>query len=172
MSRNVILYIATSLDGYIADKNGDVDWLHQFEGGSDFGYYDFYETIDTTVMGRKTYEHVLELVDEFPYKDKTNYVFSKTQHEGNAHVQLTKESPETFIRELKQQIGKDIWIVGGASLLKEFIAKDLIDEFKIFTMPILLGEGIPLFEAPLEEKKFSLREVKQHDDVVELIYHR
>ncbi|GGD14319.1 dihydrofolate reductase family protein [Pontibacillus salipaludis] len=172
MSRNVILYIATSFDGYIADQNGGVDWLHQFEGGSDFGYYEFMETIDTILMGRKTYEHVLQLADEFPYADKTNYVFSSTLTGENKHVQFTKEAPEAFIERVKKQSGKDIWIVGGASLLKDFIARDLIDEFKIFTMPIILGDGVPLFEKPLEEKKLSLKEVKQHGDVVELTYHK
>ncbi|KGP91782.1 hypothetical protein N780_15485 [Pontibacillus chungwhensis BH030062] len=170
MSRNVILYIATSLDGYIADQNGGVDWLHQFEGYHDFGYHEFMETIDTTLMGRRTYEHVLQLADEFPYRDKTNYVFSTTQTGSNEHVQFTKEAPEAFIESLKKQRGKDIWIVGGASLLKDFIALDLIDEFKIFTMPVLLGDGIPLFERPLEEKKLSLKEVKQYGDVIESTY--
>lgn len=78
MNRKTILYIAASVDGFIAREDGSIDWLDDFEGEGDNGYGDFYQTIDTVILGRSTYEHIKVLTADFPYKDKTCYVLTKT----------------------------------------------------------------------------------------------
>ena len=109
--RKLKLYIATSLDGYIAGPNGEIDWL-DIGGDADHGYQEFYASIDTTLMGNSTYP--LTLTVEFPYPDKTNYFFTKgTPPQDTAHVQFVSGDIAAFVRSLKEQPGKDIWLVGG-----------------------------------------------------------
>lgn len=90
MKRQVVLYIAVSLDGYIARENGEIDWLYDVEGEGDNGYSEFYQTIDTVLMGNKTYEHTFELADQFPYPDKGCYVFSRSERQPSPHVTFVK----------------------------------------------------------------------------------
>lgn len=143
--RKVILYIASSLDGYIARKNGDVDWLSIVEAESeDYGYKAFYQTIDTVLLGRKTYEQVLTFGD-FPYRQKACYVFSSTSQSNTDDVQFINSDIVSFVNDLKKREGKDIWLVGGSELTKTFMTHDLIDEYIISIIPMILGEGIPLF---------------------------
>ncbi|WP_088835408.1 dihydrofolate reductase family protein, partial [Paenibacillus tyrfis] len=153
MKRPLVLYIATSLDGYIARENGEIDWLDEAEGEGDSGYSEFYETIDTVLMGNKTYEHTFELADQFPYPDKKCYVFSRSERQPNPHVTyITGDIPE-FIEKLKEQDGSKIWIVGGAEILDVLLKSNLVDEFIITMMPTILGKGIPLFKKDNPELK-------------------
>jgi len=152
MNRKVVLFIAISLDGYIARHNGEVNWLYTIEGEGDNGYQVFYDTVDTVLMGRKTYDEALTLAEEFPYSDKTCYVFSRSEQQPNSHVTFVQEDIVTFVKELKEQPGDSIWMVGGADALDGMIKNQLVDEFIITIAPVLLGEGIPLFkEQPLEQ---------------------
>lgn len=145
--RSTILYIAISLDGYIADKNGGVTWLEDIPNPekSDYGYAEFYDGIDTTIMGNKTYQQVLGFGVEFPYKDKTNFVVTRDQSlTKDENVQYVSGNISDFVKGLKRKPGKNIWCVGGASLNSILFNNKLIDEIQIFIMPILLGDGIPL----------------------------
>ncbi|MET3939205.1 dihydrofolate reductase [Paenibacillus sp. PvP094] len=146
MSNKVVLYIAMSLDGYIARKDGSVDWLFDVEGdGGDNGYAAFHQTIGTVVMGRTTYEDVLKLSEEFPYADRPTYVLSRSEQPPAPHVQFTTEPVETLIPHLKQASDDDLWIVGGGQLVQAVLEKQLLDEIEVAVIPKILGEGIPLF---------------------------
>ena len=146
MSNKVVLYIAMSLDGYIARKDGSVDWLFDVEGdGGDNGYAAFYQTIGTVVMGRTTYEDVLKLSEEFPYADRPTYVLSRSEQPPAPHVQFTTEPVEILIPRLKQASDDDLWIVGGGQLVQAVLEKQLLDEIEVAVIPKILGGGIPLF---------------------------
>ncbi|MDU5145879.1 MAG: dihydrofolate reductase family protein [Paenibacillus dendritiformis] len=170
MKRPVVLYIATSLDGYIARENGAIDWLYEVEGEGDGGYGEFYNTIDTVLMGNKTYEHTFELADHFPYPDKECYVFSRSGKEPSPHVAFVTEDVPGFIEKLKKREGSKIWIVGGAEILDVLMKRKLVDEFIITMMPTLLGEGIPLFKPGNPELKLVLAGTKRFGQMVQLHY--
>lgn len=141
-----ILYIAMSLDGYIARLDGSVDWLFDVEGdGGDNGYAAFYQTIGSVVMGRSTYEEVLALSEEFLYADRPAYVISRSEHPPAPHVQFTTEHVETLIPRLKETSEGDVWIVGGGLLVQSVMETKLLDEIEVAVIPKVLGEGIPLF---------------------------
>lgn len=158
--RKIVLYIAASLDGYIARPDGSIDWLEDKDyaiAGEDFGYSDFFQTIDTTLMGHSTYKVVLGFDMPFPYSDKSNYVFSRsTKHSDTAHVRFISTDAVGFVQELKQQPGKTIWLIGGGELNTLLLNHRLIDEIILTYIPILLGEGIPLFAAGAQERKMTL----------------
>ncbi|MDD4121179.1 MAG: dihydrofolate reductase family protein [Clostridia bacterium] len=157
MSRKVILYIAMSLDGYIARINGDIDWLDGdgSEPNADFGYDEFYNSIDTVIMGRKTYDQVLTF-GKYPYKGTRGYVFTSEKRNRNEDVIFTDENAGPLITKLRKEKGKDIWLIGGAEIIDTFIKKGLIDEYFITVIPCILGEGIPLFKAGRPELKLKL----------------
>lgn len=140
--RKIILYIASSLDGYIARKNGDVDWLFT---DADYGYAEFLASIDAILMGHNTYRQVLTF-GEFPYKDKLNYVFTRQSGLHNdENVEYVSGNIEAFIRNLKAQKGGNIWLIGGSQVIDVILRANLVDEIILSIHPIILGSGIPLF---------------------------
>ena len=168
--RKVVLYIASSLDGYIARNDGSIDWLGG-EGNdldSDYGYSEFYENIDTVIMGRKTYEQVVNELSPkvWPYEGKESYVITRKIFKSNNDIKFVNSNVNELIIELKKKGGKDIWIVGGSLLIDSLIRDGLIDEYIIFTMPIILGDGIPLFLKSSNEIKLSLKDSNNFDGVV------
>ncbi|MBD7915701.1 dihydrofolate reductase [Clostridium sp. Sa3CUN1] len=171
MNRKVILYIAVSLDNYIARENGDVDWL--IGDGSnpnmDNGYEDFYKTIDVVILGKSTYDQVIGW-GEYPYKNCESYVYTRKEIKDNEYIKFINEDPRNLISKLKEKPGKDIWIVGGADIVDLFLKQDLIDEFIIATIPTILGSGIPLFKDSNMEIKLSLKESKIFDGIVQNHY--
>lgn len=171
MSRNIILYIAISLDGYIAKKNGAVDWLI---GNVDNGYDDFYNTIDTVVMGRTTYEQVINELspDIWVYEGKKCYVATRKKYESDKRAEFISDDIVEFIKNVKMQDGKDIWLIGGGKLVDQFIKQNLIDKYIVTIIPTILGDGIPLFLKDNPEIKLKLVETKEIDGMVELSYIR
>ena len=142
--RELKLYIAASLDGYIAGPNGEIDWL-EGAGELDYGYGEFYESIDTTLMGRATYQVTLS-VPEFPYPDKTNYVLTRSAPPPDTgHVRFVSGDIAGFARSLKDQAGESIWLVGGGQVNTIMLNAGLIDEIILTSFPVVLGDGIPLF---------------------------
>lgn len=138
------LYIAASLDGYIAGHEGEIDWLDA-GGDLDYGYQEFYESVDTTLMGNSTYPLTLT-VDEFPYKKKTNYVFTRgTPPADTEYVRFVSGDISAFVRSLKEAPGEDIWLVGGGQINTVMLNDGLIDEIILTVFPLVLGKGIPLF---------------------------
>ena len=133
--RNVKLFIATTLDGYIAGPNGEIDWL-KIGGDLDYGYQEFYASIDTTLMGHSTYRLTLA-VPEFPYPDKTNYVFTRgTPPPDTPHVRFVTGDIAGFVRSLKQESGSDIWLVGGGQVNTVLLRRDLIDEMVLMSRAV------------------------------------
>tara|TARA_Y100001972_G_C7665965_1_gene336719 strand:- start:4698 stop:5225 length:528 start_codon:yes stop_codon:yes gene_type:complete len=158
--RKLVLYIATSIDGYIARPNGKVDWLEYPDfmiEGEDFGYKKFIDTIDTTIMGGDTYKEVLGFGIPWPYGDKKNYVFTRSNYPAMETVTFVGENIGQFVKDLKAQPGKDIWLIGGGKINSIMIAEDLLDEMIISVMPITIGEGIPMFSKVKHEQKFKLK---------------
>ena len=147
-NRNSV-FIATSLDGFIADRDGGLNWLHSIANpeGDDMGYSNFMATIDALVMGRITYETVSGFDMDWPYQ-KPVYVLSNTldeipaKHKGKAH--LIKGTLNKILADLGDQGFINLYIDGGTTI-QNFLREDLIDEMIITTIPILLGRGISLF---------------------------
>jgi len=172
--RKIILYIAISLDGKIADKNGGVEWLDSIPNPdtSDYGYSEFIESIDTTIMGNATYRQVLGFGIGNPYPGKKNYVITRDKSLiKDDYVEYISENIPEFIQQLKTQPGKDIWCVGGGEINGLFFNNHLLDEIRIFIMPIILGEGLPLAAGLENFEDLILIDQKKHSSgVVELIY--
>jgi dihydrofolate reductase len=141
--RKVVLFIATSLDGFIAGKDGNIDWLYT---DGDFGYSEFYKSIDTTLMGHNTYKDILQF-GSFPYPDKRNFVFTRKEREPDQNpVAFITGGVANFVRELKSEKGKNIWLVGGGQINSILLNNNLIDQMIISIHPKVLGDGIPLFK--------------------------
>lgn len=174
MSRKLILYIATSVDGYIAQPNDDLSFLSMVEQeGEDYGYNEFIKTIDTVILGRKTYEKVLSMGVGFPHTDKSTYVITRTPRAETGSVKFFTGNLETLINELKSQNGKNIFCDGGAEVVNELMKKNLIDEFVISIIPVYVGNGIRLFNDGRPELKLELVSSKQFEKgLVQLHYKR
>ena len=176
MKRDIVLYIGVSLDGYIARENGDVDWLGGHGEGTeaDNGYDEFYETIDTVVMGKTTYNQIINELskDVWVYKGKKCYVATSEKCDKNENVEFISGDIAKFVTDLKGQEGKDIWLVGGSKLVDDFIKNNLIDKYVISIIPRILGSGIPLFLDKNPEIRLKLISTKTVDGIVELTYIR
>lgn len=155
--RKLKLYVATSIDGKIAGPNEELDWLPEPEDkNEDFGYYAFYNTIDTTIMGYKTYK-IGNSFGDWPYKDKTSFVFSRNADKPIiSKATLITQNPVEFVSTLKQQKGGDIWLVGGGEIVKLLHNAGLIDEYIITLIPVILGEGIELFPSITQKQELVL----------------
>ncbi len=171
--RRIKLYIASSLDSFIAGENGNIDWLFS---DADYGYTEFYNSIDTIFVGRKTYEQSLAF-EEYPYKGKKVYVFThnaKKQSDKKASdVEYFDKDILDFVRRLIQQpvSNRDIWLLGGGEIVSLFLNADLIDEIILSVHPIILGKGIPLFNKIKKLKKLKLiKSIPFESGLVQLHY--
>jgi dihydrofolate reductase len=162
--RKLKLYIAGSMDGFIAGPNGEIDWLDAPDveinsttgtgPGEDYGYGEFLASIDTTLMGMETYRVVLT-ADEFPYQDKTNYVFTRSERGEEPYVQFVNEDVAGFTRSLLGESGGDVWLIGGGQINTIMLNEDLIGEVILTSFPIVLGTGIPLFGPGANRRGFQ-----------------
>lgn len=160
--RKVILYIATSLDGYIAKPNDDLDFLSIVQQeGEDYGYTDFIKSVDTVILGRKTYDWVMTQVSEFPHADKNTYVITRTPKPSIGKTNFYTGKLNELINRLKAESGENIFIDGGAEIVNELLKDNLIDEFIISVIPILVGNGTKLFKDGRPEQKLELLSTKQ-----------
>jgi dihydrofolate reductase len=159
--RNIVLGLGISLDGYIARPNGAVDFLFM---PKDYSMAPFFATIDTALMGRKTLDVVIEMSGgSLPKSHLVTYVFSRSHAPGApAGYTFVNESPASFVKQLRKHPGKDIWLMGGGELAREFLKEDLVDEIHLGVMPTLLGEGISLFPSGFPQRNFSLIENKTY----------
>jgi dihydrofolate reductase len=150
--RKTILLIASSLDGYIAKNNGSIDWLPV---NCSSGYNDFYKSIDTVIMGKKTYDQVLTF-GAYPYKDKKSYVLTRNDTQSNdENIQLVN-NVEKLIKNLLTSTGSNIWLIGGAEIITTFMNLGFIDEIIISIIHVVLGSGISLFTNIQKETKLQL----------------
>jgi len=147
MTVKISVYIAVSLDGFIARKNGDLDWLPAGEeGGEDFGYGEFMSTVDYIVMGRNTFEKVLTF-GGWHYDKKVIVLTSRDltiPSELADKAEVLHLSPRELIHEMERRGAKNTYLDGGVTI-QRFLRESLVDEMTITTIPILLGEGLPLF---------------------------
>jgi dihydrofolate reductase len=145
--RKVIVYIATSADGFIARPDGDIGWLNRPRVAGNYGMNDFYRSIDTVLMGRKTHDVGMKL-GQASYTGKKNYIFSRTRRQSaGLDVEFIAQEAGEFAKDLRRSPGKDIWLVGGGELIASLLECGQVDEFIIHVIPILIGEGIPLIAA-------------------------
>lgn len=173
--RKVKLYIASSLDGYIARLNGNLDWLtgHYNPQELDYGYEEFYETIETIIMGRETYQTIIDMGGEWAYREKLCYIATRQKSIKSTKESLlfTTEKMESLISSLRVQEGKDIWLVGGGRLISTFLEYNLIDTMIITYIPTMLGRGIPLFPNQPTESKWRVVKCETFDNgVIQIEY--
>ena len=162
--RKLILYIASSLDGYIAKPNDDIGFLSIVEQkGEDYGYVDFIKTVDTVIVGRKTYDKVISMGYEYPHTDKDTYIITRTPRPNIGSVKFYTDDLKSLVDKLKSEKGKNIYCDGGAEIANELIKNDLVDEYIISVIPILLGDGIRLFKDGRPEQTLELVSVKSFD---------
>lgn len=155
--RKVNLYIAMSLDGYIATADDNIDFLTMVESsGEDYGHKAFMDTVDTVIWGRKTYDKVLTLGDNLLYPDKKIYVMSR-QRKGDKQNIRYRDDVVSLIHELKLQEGKDIYCDGGAEIVDELLKYQLIDRIIVSIIPHLLGSGKSLFKNGRLEQKLKFK---------------
>lgn len=169
----VVLFIAMSLDGYIADEHGSIDFLSKITPIEDDNTYeDFYKDVEAVVMGRTTYDQITtELaVNNYPYHNVDSYVLSSKVSHNSDHIFFINEAVDVLISKLKEKYTKTIWIVGGSSIIKALIEHGLIDEYQITIIPYLLGNGIPLFKDSDFKHKLSLKSSHVKNEMVYLTY--
>jgi len=166
--RRVLYSLACSLDGYIARLDHSVDWLFEDQ---DYGLKEFYATVDTALIGRKTHDFMVKH-GQHTMPGLANYVFSRNESPAQyKDVHWVREEPLSLVSRLKAAQGKDIWLVGGSNLAQAFFESRLIDEVALTIMPILLGDGIPLFPRLLSEMPLKLTMHKAYaSGVVQLTY--
>jgi dihydrofolate reductase len=172
--RKVIVHIATSADGYIARPDGDIEWLTSRPAPKGFyGIDAFMKTIDTTVFGRKTYEAGLSMGATFDSKKSRTIVFSRQAPPADAPsgVEFVSDAIGPFMSRLREQPGKDIWLMGGGELIASFLDERAIDEFVISVVPIFIGDGIPLIARRHRTVPLDLLSTECFDDgLVQLRY--
>ncbi|MDO8553813.1 MAG: dihydrofolate reductase family protein [Candidatus Micrarchaeota archaeon] len=139
--RKIILFIASSLDGFITGENGELDWLFTDQ---DYGYTKFLSSTDCALMGRKTYETAIKLGDS-PKEGRKWYVFTHSSEQNKENITFISDLVP-FTKKLRQQKGKNIWLIGGSEAISILMNAGLVDEIIISIHPILLGKGIPLFK--------------------------
>jgi len=175
--RKIKLYIAASMDGYIADPDGGLDWLsgYPITPELNYGYDEFFNSVDSVIMGGRTYRDILNMDVIYPYKDKTSYIITrnKDSHTSLNNVQFLSDNIIETISSLKEQQGKDIWLVGGGEIISILLDNNLVDEMTITHIPKILGDGISLFpKMKVESNWKSLNSQSYSNGVLSIEYQR
>lgn len=161
------LFIACSLDGFIARENGELDWLHELEQDNeeqknqelqDGGYSKFLEDIDHIILGRKTYEKILSFDIKWPYDDYQVHVVTSNPNYSlkTANTRLISDLNSSSLATIQQESEKNIWLMGGGQLVAAFLALNAIDQMTLTFISLILGKGIPLFPKGSASIQFSL----------------
>ena len=154
--RSVVLSCGISLDGYIARPDGAVDFLFM---PKDFSMAEFMASIDAAIMGRKTLDVAMQMSGGKYKPEMPTYVFSRKRAPGmHDGCDFVNTSPSQLIEKLRRKPGKDIWLMGGGELAREFLRAGLVDAMHLGVVPVLLGEGIPLFPPGFGQQNFELVE--------------
>lgn len=170
--RKFIVYVATSADGFIARKDGSVDWLERPRPKGNYGMGAFYRSIDAAVIGRKTYDFAVSQGMTDPNPGKKNYILSRTLTKAaSPQVLVVNEPIAAFAEGLRAETGKHIWLMGGAESISAFLDCGQVDEFIIHVVPRIIGEGIPLIAPRHRDISLQLLTSKTFPDgVVRLHY--
>lgn len=170
-----VLFISMSLDGYLADHKGNIDFLTDVEiKEEDKSYEEFYKDVRAVVMGRVTYDQVITTLSplNYPYSKVDSFVITSKHRENLQGVTFENRSVVDVVLEKKKQYDKTLWIVGGSSLIQPLIEHDLIDEYYIAIIPVLLGGGIPLFKKFNNTIKLSVKDHYVKNNMAYLVYER
>ena len=173
--RNVIVHIATSADGYIARPDGDLEWLTSRPAPKGFyGMNAFMRTIDTMLLGRKTYDVSLRMGAKFDDAKSRSIVFSRHAPPADAPsgVEFVSGAIGPFMSRLRAQSGKDIWLMGGGDLIASFLDEEAIDEFVISVVPVFIGDGIPLIARRHRHVHLELRSMERFEDGLVQLHYR
>ena len=173
--KRIILYIAASLDQRIAEPDGGLEWLIGLPNPKkeDYGYKEVLASVDTVIMGGRTYREFLNMDIIWPYSEQMAYVVSHHNWGEKENLRFITENVIETISELRNQEGKDILLVGGGELISMLLTADLIDEMQICYDPVILGKGISLFSEQPKESKWKLTESNVYENgVFTVIYQR
>lgn len=170
--RKVIVYISCTLDGYISKPNNNLNFLDKMQvEGEDYGYSEFNNSVDTIIIGRKTYQWVIDQGYEYPHSDKDVYVITRQNKANHDNIKYYNGDLTTLVNELKSKPGKNIYCDGGAEIVNLLYNKGLLDEMIISVIPVIIGEGTKLFNSGIKEKELKLVESKKYKSgLVQLHY--
>lgn len=162
--KKVVVYIAASVDGYIAGPDNDMSFLDCVQQeGEDYGYFEFLNGVDTVLMGRKTYDWVMSQVPEFPHADKNTYIITRTEQPSIGNIQFYSGNLNALLTRLKQEGNSTIFIDGGAEIVDALLKEGLIDELILSIIPVLLGGGVKLFKEGLPKMPLKLFASKAYE---------
>jgi len=172
--RKLCLYIAMSLDGYIAAPGENLDFLSLVaKEGEDYGYEAFLSTVDTVIIGRKTYDWVMKQVGVFPHEDLETWVITRSERSDQGNVRFYSGSVTALVARIRAHEGKNIFVDGGAEIVQLLLKEQLIDAITISIIPILLGKGTRLFDAEFPARQLTLISCRNYDSgLVQLQYER
>lgn len=172
MNRKVIVYIAASIDGFIAGPDGNLSFLSSVEKeGEDYGYAAFTATVDTVIVGKNTYDKVLSMGYAFPHSNKESYIITRTEHPAESFVTFYTGDVAALVRNLKAKEGQTIFVDGGAYVVNLLLKHQLIDEIYLSIIPVILGSGISLFKQGNPLQAAVLQSVRHFDTgLVQLHY--
>ena len=167
----VYFYGCVTMDGYLADSQHRIDWLHQIGSVEDTGYDDFYRQMDVTIMGKRTFEEIQDLQDvESFYQATENYVFTHDRHLPVSNYQPVAGDVVDFVHQIDK--GKNVFVIGGNSLVGPLLDADLFDHLIIQIAPLILGKGVPLFTQEEGQRFYQLDSLRQFGPFAELIFSR
>jgi dihydrofolate reductase len=170
----IVYYVAISADGFVASLDGGVDWLTPFQQtDEDYGYADFFASVDGLIMGRTTYDQLLGFGD-WPYGDAPCWVMSSRPIEtARSNIVATAEAPGVLSRRLTAQGHRRIWLVGGGKTATAFEDTGLLTDYILTVVPVFLGQGLPLFSSPVRPDRLTLTGSRNYvDGVIQLSYAR
>lgn len=174
--RKIILYVAVSLDGYMADSQKSVNWIKGQDDTAEMQdtFTPFFASVDTVIMGRTTYEQIVtELSPEkCPYSGAMTYVLTHRPMTDAEGIRFTSGNPCQLVNELRHRAGKDIWICGGTDIISQLLKADLIDVFHIATIPVILGGGVKLFAETDGMMNLRLTNTVNYNGIIEAVYER
>lgn len=174
--RKTILYIAVSLDGYIADEKGAVNWISGQDKDAELEdtFTPFFSNVDTVIMGRNTYNQIVSDLspDRWPYEGAITYVLTHHRKHDTENIRFKNMDICRLVEELKRKSGKDIWICGGAEVVQQLVSDNLIDTYHLAVIPVLLGKGIRLFGTASKSINLELIETRKYNGIIEVVYNR
>ena len=173
--RKIVLYVAMSLDGYLASENGELDWLDKYNDTQVMEEMEkITQRIDTVIMGKKTFKQLVEEIspDAWPYVGKKCLLLTHDLSFRDEKVEVLHELSKAYMDALKAMDGDDIFLVGGGETIGSFLEQDLIDEYIITVVPEILGRGIPLFQEKGTSRELKMENVSRMGDLVTVTYTR
>lgn len=175
MENKLILYIAISIDGYIADKNGCIDFLYDPPVSmTDLDYEVFYASIQAIIFGGTTYRQIKNELspNQWPYPGMPCYICTHQCNQDDPNVSFTQLPPKQLLNMVWMKHPGNVWLMGGGKITRSFLRENLIDEYYIYIQPTILGDGIPLFPADFPKTNLNLTSCKKIGEIVELRYQR